>query len=238
MNTLRLYVTTPGRPASISPWSRTRAAVAHNTASSSPRAPSRTVASSRSSDLPSAARARARRIALVLIGRPYGRPFELLVREGVFHGGVGRAGPVAGDDRHLLRLLEAHIRGLRAAQAGRAAGRELRVVGVLEEQVPVALETGELDADRARGGDLDRLLVEAAGHVLRADGVALHPVVARVGRRGGHVVRLGDRLLLRLRHRGRRRDGGHDEGAGDEGCGALHDGFFDAVALDPAGDLH
>src|SRR3954466_12153949 len=115
---------TPGRPASTSPWSRTRAAVSQRASRSSPRAASRTVASSTSSALPSRARASARRIALSLgppIPRPYGPSIGLLEGEGVLHRRVGRAGPVARDDRDLLRLLEPDLGRLRAADVGRAA---------------------------------------------------------------------------------------------------------------------
>src|SRR4051812_31375558 len=111
MKTLRLYVTTPGRPASTSPWSRTRAAVSHSACRSAPRAARSTVASSGSMALPSRARASARRIALSLgppMRRPYGPSADLLEGEGVLHRGRGGAGPVARDDRDLLRLLEPH----------------------------------------------------------------------------------------------------------------------------------
>src|SRR5690349_5586703 len=61
MNTFGEYVITPGRPASRSPASRTRAATARSRSSSSPRAQSRASASVASRDAPRSARTIARR---------------------------------------------------------------------------------------------------------------------------------------------------------------------------------
>src|SRR6478672_4467906 len=62
MNTLREYVTALGRPAASNPASRTFAADEHRSARSSPRACSRTVASSTFRVAPSRARRSTRRI--------------------------------------------------------------------------------------------------------------------------------------------------------------------------------
>ena len=61
MKTFFEYVITPGRPASSSPASRTEPATATNSSRASPRAVSRTAASSTSSERPWAARFSARR---------------------------------------------------------------------------------------------------------------------------------------------------------------------------------
>ena len=74
MKTFFEYVMIPDRPASASPWSRTLAAVVISAVSASPLAPSSTSTSAGSRVLPSSARFRARRIAVVRSGATKSEP--------------------------------------------------------------------------------------------------------------------------------------------------------------------
>src|SRR5438067_9283814 len=117
MKTLREYVTTPGRPASTSPASRTRAADVHRSTRSSPRAASRTVASVTSRATPSRARRRARRMAfedgtwasattLASLRPPAGQPDGQRCKDR-FVNVVALAGGIGG--ARFLRGLLAHL---------------------------------------------------------------------------------------------------------------------------------
>ena len=135
MNTLREYVTTPGRPASASPWSRTRAAEAHRSTRSSPRAPSRNSASVASRATPSRARRSARRSA-ELVTRRYLQPAGNRRRPGGSHPESAQPQLVGG---WLCRTRGGHSadgdRGAGAGGGARAAAR-LRGVGARPPQVP------------------------------------------------------------------------------------------------------